>query len=649
MSNDYPKPMPSTGSVQFAPTVRPINGEPMLKREEMAALVYKLMDDKTAVSTREELNDWYGTAFAVGTAGVAGMGIAAASAATAAAATAGEYGAAASGFGSANAGMAARVTMGVVNAAPVLGLIAMPMLLTGDTEPTPWYQNNIGSTAFAIVDHIPPTMWTAGVATQIDLRPILHQIPGEWSADLLKGQTKVAKTMAVSIAKLTHSGSTSNPGWTPQQIDAYATQAADAWKTNPSIVGKSPTVIAADVVQMYTQANNEPVLATPTPSTNNEPITTTSLAPTTTTAKPAPTTTTMAPTTTTLPPTTTTSTTTSSTMPPTTTTIAPPTATTTTTSSTMPTTTTPPTAPPATTPSASNTGTATTAADPFAAQLTNGGVATSPVLDQDGLLLAFRTSAKSPDLVNYGGAQNGTTDFGHSFQMEIGIPGTKPMSAYSALAFLYTRTNAEVQVWEDRMLKAGVYDIIQDGHPQMEGNAHDPANIVGWDWLLSKAALAGVNANTMLNTLTEKHQAELQQTGMPTRFIEDAGTSQGRPAYNSSGHVLHYDASGNVVTTSADLTSPMQIIQYGNKVSQALANRDLSSDQINGLQNLIWDMQSAYKPQTAASADGTPQAFDHQAAIYQILSGASVNGGIAKQLDDAVANATKIQAAAGKP
>lgn len=623
MSNDYPKPTPLTGSIQFASSIHPLQGEPMLKREEMAALVYKLMDDKTAVSTREQLNDWYGTAFAAGTAGVAGMGIAAASTAVATAAAAGEYGAAASGFGSANAGMAARATMGVVNAAPVLGLIAMPMLLTGDTEPTPWYKNNIGKTAFAIVDQIPPTRWTAGMATQIDLRPILHQIPGDWSAALLQEQTKIAKTMATSIAKLTHGGSVGSPGWTPQQIDAYAAQAADAWKTNPSTVGMSPTVIAADVVQMYTQANNQPVSATPTPATNDQPITTSSITPSTTSLPPTTTSTPSTTTTTTLP-----ATADSSSSVTTSTTTAP----------------------------AGNTSTATTTDNQFTQLLSNNGVATSPVLDQAGLLQAFRTSAKVPDLVNYGGAQNGTTDFGHSFQMEIGTPlqfgqakPSKPMSVYDALSFLYTRTNAEVQVWEDRMLKAGVYDIIQDGHPQMEGNAHDPANIVGWDWLLTQAALANTDVSTMLNTLTHKHQAELQRTGMPTRFVEDAGANQGRPAYNNSGHILHYDASGNVVTTSADLTSPMQIIQYGNKVSQALANRDLTSDQINGLQNLVWDMQSAYKPQTAAAADGQPQAFDHQAAINQILSGASVNGGIAKQLDDAVANAMKIQAAAGKP
>ena len=616
MSNDYPKPIPGGKLLQFDRAIRPANGEPMLKREEMAALVYKLMDDKTAVSTREQLNDWWGTVFDASAVAAGGMGIAAA-AGTAAALPYGE-----------TASMIGRGASAIVDFAPVLSLASMPFLLAGDTEQPKWYENPIGHAAFAIVDRISPSMWTAGTAAQMDLRPALADaVDKTWSKALIKEQDKVAKTMATNIAKLLHGGSADAPGYTPQQIDAYVKNSVDAWKSKPGIVGLSPTVMAADAVQQYTAANNKPVSTTPTPSTNNEPVTTTSLAPTTTTAKPAPTTTT----------------------------IASSTGTTTTTSSTMPTTTTPattpPTVPPATTPSG---GTSALDFNPNAGLA--GDVTASPVQDRDSMLQAFRTSAKSPDLVNYGGAQFGTTDFGHSFQMSIGEPlqfghdkATKPMSAYEALAFLYTRTNAEVQVWEDRMLRAGVYDIIQEGHPQMEGNAHDPANIVGWDWLLTQAALANTDVNTMLHRLTQKHQAELQRTGMPTRFVEDTGASQGRPAYNSSGHILHYDASGNVVTTSADLTSPMQIIQYGNKVSQALANRDLTADQINGLQNLIWDMQSAYKPQTAAAADGTPQAFDHQAAIYQILSGASVNGGIAKQLDDAVANATKIQAAAGKP
>jgi len=623
--NDWPLPKPGN-PLQFDRALQPINGEPMLKREEMAALVYKLMDDKTAVSTREQLNDWYGTAFAAGMAGIAATGVAAASTATAAAA-AGELGAGGAGFGSANAGMAARVTMGVVNAAPVLGLISMPLLLTGDSTPTPWHQNNIGKAAFEIVDRIPASMWTAGVATQMDLRPALTEISDKsWSNYLIKEQDKVAKTMATSIAKLLHGGSADAPGYTPQQIDAYVKNSVDAWKSKPSIVGLSPTVQAADAVRQYTAANNKPVSTTPTTSTNNEPITTTSLAPTTTTLSP--------------------STTSTSTVPPTTTTIASPTGTTTATSSTMPPTTTPattpPTAPPATTPSG---GTNSMDFDPNANLETDTGV--SPVQNRDSMLRAFRGS-QSRDVTDFA-RQNVGTDaapkfFGDEFTVNI---DSKPLSVYDALSFLYTRSNAEVQNWEDRMIKAGVYDNLpQNLIPQMDGNAHDPANIAGWDWLLSQAALRNMGVDEVLTDLEVRHKAELTSSGMLPTFIEAPGLSQGRPNYNSAGHVMHYDATGKVVTTSADLTSPADIIQYGNRASQSLSNTDLTTEQSNALSNLIWDMQMAYDPRTAPSADGKLQAFDHQSAIYSVLSSARSGGGIYKQLDDSLA---AIKASGGTP
>ena len=639
MSNDYPKPIPSGKLLQFDRAIRPANGEPMLKREEMAALIYKLMDSETSVSTREELNDWWGTVFDASLVATGGMGIAAAAGAAAAL----PYGE--------TAGMLGRGATAVVNAAPVLGLISMPLLLAGDTRKPQWYENNIGSAAFAIVDRISPSMWTAGTAAQMDLRPALADLVDKtWSKSLIKEQDKVAKTMATNIAKLLHGGSADAPGYTPQQIDAYVKNSVDAWKSKPGIVGLSPTVLAADAVKQYTAANNKPVSTTPTPSTNNEPITTTSLAPTTTTTKPAPTTTTMAPTTTTLSPTTTTSTTTSSTMPPTTTTIAPSTGTTTTTSSTMPTTTTPattpPTAPPATTPSG---GTNAMDFDPNEGQDTD--VSTNPVLNRDSMLRAFRVS-QSRDLTDFARQNFGTElapqEFGNEFTMKLEAKSA-PLSVYDALSFLYTRTNDEVQAWENRMLEAGVYEMLPNGmYPAMEGNAYDPANIAGWDWLLSQSVLAGMGADEMLTALKDKYVAEKQRTGLPGRFIEDDGAAQGRPAYNSADRLLHYDASGNIVTTSADLVSPVDIGLYGNKVSQSLSETDLTLEQSNGLQDLVWDMQSAYKPQLAPSEDGKLQAFDHQAAIYKILASERSGGGINKQLDDAL-KAITMTTSAGTP
>lgn len=271
----------------------------------------------------------------------------------------------------------------------------------------------------------------------------------------------------------------------------------------------------------------------------------------------------------------------------------------------------------------------------------------SPVQNRDSMLRAFRGS-QSRDVTDFA-RQNFGTDaapalFGDQFTVNI---DSKPLSVYDALSFLYTRTNDEVQNWEDRMIKAGVYDNLpQNLIPQMDGNAHDPANIAGWDWLLSQAALRNMGVDEVLTDLEETHKAELTSSGMLPTFIEAPGPSQGRPNYNSAGHVMHYDATGKVVTTSADLTSPVDIVQYGNKVSQSLNDADLTTEQSNALSNLIWDMQMAYDPRTAPSADGKLQAFDHQSAIYSVLSSARSGGGIYKQLDDSLA---AIKASGGTP
>jgi hypothetical protein len=278
-----------------------------------------------------------------------------------------------------------------------------------------------------------------------------------------------------------------------------------------------------------------------------------------------------------------------------------------------------------------------------------GDVAANPVLNRDSMLRAFRVS-QSRDLTDFARQNFGTDtapqEFGNEFTMKLGATSA-PLSVYDALSFLYTRTNNEVQNWENRMLKAGVYEMLPNGmYPAMEGNAYDPANIAGWDWLLSQSVLAGKGVDEMLTSLETKYDAEKQRTGLPGRFVEDVGAAQGRPAYNSADRLLHYDASGNIVTTSADLTSPVDIVQYGNKVSQSLSNTDLTTEQSDALSNLIWDMQMAYKPQEAPSEDGKLHAFDHQSAIYSVLASAQSGGGIYKQLDDSLA---AIKASAGKP
>ena len=193
-------------------------------------------------------------------------------------------------------------------------------------------------------------------------------------------------------------------------------------------------------------------------------------------------------------------------------------------------------------------------------------------------------------------------------------PRDKAMSAYEALNFLYTMPPAEVRKWEQNMRDAGYYDKVGK-QSTMSGDAHEDANRVAWNALLTDAALTGT---TVDSTLAKAQIAYLQrqtQTGQGPRFDD-----LGRERYDSSGAPLTYDANGQASVQKPEVTTlsdPNQIRWDGDYRANQLLKRYLTDDEKLDLINNVHSAETAYQTQAReiSKTGGTLTDFDPSTVI----------------------------------